>query len=82
MKTQIIQIGNSQGVRIPKVLLEESKIGGDVELELHEEGILIRNIQKPRKNWDVIFKKLAENDDDESHAFDSTTDFEKKEWQW
>jgi antitoxin MazE len=82
MKTQIIQIGNSQGVRIPKILLEESKISGDVELELHEEGILIRNVQKPRKNWDSVFKKLAENDDEESHSFDSATDFEKKEWQW
>ena len=82
MKTQIIQIGNSQGVRIPKVLLEESKISGDVDLELHEEGILIRNIQKPRKNWDSIFKSLAENDDDDSTVFDAPTTFEKKEWQW
>lgn len=82
MKTQIIQIGNSQGVRIPKILLEESKINGDVELELHEEGILIRNTQKPRKNWDAIFKKLSENDDDDSTVFDASSDFEKKEWQW
>ena len=33
MKTQIIQIGNSQGIRIPKVLLEESGISGEVDLE-------------------------------------------------
>ena len=82
MKTQIIQIGNSQGVRIPKVLLEESKISGDVDLELHEEGILIRNTQKPRKGWNAIFASLAENDDDDSSAFDATSEFEKKEWQW
>ena len=82
MKTQIIQIGNSQGVRIPKVLLEESKINGDVDLELHEDGILIRNIQKPRKNWETIFKSLAENDDHDSTVFDTTSNFEKKEWQW
>lgn len=82
MKTQIIQIGNSQGVRIPKVLLEESKISGDVDLELHEDGILIRNTQKPRKNWDTVFKKLAENGDDDSTVFDASSRFEKKEWQW
>ena len=46
MKSQIIQIGNSQGVRIPKGLLVDSRIIGEVELELHPEGILIRNAKK------------------------------------
>ena len=32
MKTRIIRIGNSQGVRIPKPLLEESGIGEEVHL--------------------------------------------------
>lgn len=82
MKTQIIQIGNSQGVRIPKVLLEESRISGDVNLELHDEGILIRNIQKPRKGWNAVFTSLAENDDDDSTVIDASSEFEKKEWQW
>ncbi len=65
MKTQIIQIGNSQGIRIPKVFLEECKIQGDVELEIHPDGILIRNAQKPRSGWDEAFKAMAENEDDE-----------------
>ncbi len=82
MKTQIIQIGNSQGIRIPKVLLEETKMSGEVDLEVCEDGILIRNIQKPRRNWDSIFKSLAENDDDEVPDATSPTAFEKKEWQW
>ena len=45
MKAQIIQIGNSQGIRIPKVLLEDSRIKSEVDLELHPDGILIRNAQ-------------------------------------
>jgi len=82
MKTQIIQIGNSQGVRIPKGLLEDSRIKGDVELELHAEGILIRNAQRPRSGWDEQFKLMAENEDDELAEGDMSTRFEKKEWQW
>jgi antitoxin MazE len=83
MKTQIIQIGNSQGIRIPKVLLEETKMTGEVDLEVREDGILIRNIQKPRGDWDAIFTSLAENDDDETlDAASSPTAFEKKGWQW
>jgi len=82
MKTQIIQIGNSQGIRIPKVLLEESKITGEVDLEIHPDGILIRNTQKPRAGWDEAFKAMAENEDDELLDEGQTTGFDKKEWQW
>ena len=82
MKSQIIQIGNSQGVRLPKMLLEESRITGEVDLELHPDGILIRNAQKPRALWDEQFKIMAENEDDDLTGGDTSTKFEKKEWQW
>lgn len=82
MKAQIIQIGNSQGIRIPKVMLEESRISGEVDVELHAEGILIRNAQKPRAGWDDAFKKMAENDEEELIESEAATEFEKKEWQW
>jgi antitoxin MazE len=82
MKSQIIQIGNSQGIRLPKVLLEESRITGDVDLELHADGILIRNAQKPRDGWDEAFRAMAENEDDELKGGETVTKFEAKEWQW
>src|SRR5258707_14155866 len=82
MKSQIIQIGNSQGVRIPKMLLEDSRITGEVDLELHPDGILIRNAQQPRAGWDEQFKLMAENEDDELAGGVTSTNFEKKEWQW
>lgn len=82
MKSQIIQIGNSQGVRIPKVLLEDSGITREVDLELHPDGILIRNAQKPRSGWDEAFKAMAENEDDDAAGDTASTEFEKREWQW
>jgi antitoxin MazE len=81
MKAQIIQIGNSQGIRIPKTLLEETKISGEVELEVCPEGILIRNISKPRSGWNDEFKKLSETDDD-APRIAQTSAFDEKEWQW
>lgn len=33
MKTSLVPIGNSKGIRIPKVLLEESGIDKDVEIK-------------------------------------------------
>jgi len=82
MKAQIIQIGNSHGIRIPKALLEESRIKGEVDLELHADGILIRNVQKPRSGWDEAFKLMADNDDDETLGDGIGSSFDKKEWQW
>ena len=83
MKAQIVQIGNSQGLRIPKVLLEESGIKGEVELEITPEGILIRNISKPRADWDRQFELLRDHDDDVPQSETQTSSqFEIKEWQW
>lgn len=82
MKTSIIQIGNSQGIRIPKVLLEETRITGEVDLERHPDGILIRNAQKPRSGWDEAFKALAENEDEDLAGTRTASSFDKKDWQW
>jgi antitoxin MazE len=81
MKAQIIRIGNSQGIRIPKTMIEDGKLSGEVELELHEDGILIRSLQKPRANWDAAFKSASDADDD-LHLDETSTNFDRKEWQW
>ena len=45
MRTRIVKIGNSQGVRIPKLLLERSNLAEEVELEAEDDRIIIRPIQ-------------------------------------
>ena len=82
MKAQIIQIGNSQGIRIPKTLLEETKVSGEVELEACPDGILIRNIKKPRSDWDERFKSVSEVDDDRSADLPAPSSFQRRDWQW
>lgn len=39
MRALIITIGNSKGIRIPKPLLEESGLAGEVELKVVKGGI-------------------------------------------
>lgn len=82
MKAQIIQIGNSQGIRIPKVLLEETGISGEVDLESTPDGILIRNIKTPRGDWETIFRELADIDDDAALDDEIRSNFDKKGWKW
>lgn len=90
MKASIIQIGNSQGVRIPKVLLEQLKFKKSVELEVLPEGLLLRPSDEnenlmPRLGWAEMFAAaiLSEgNDENEFAEWDQTTltSFDKNEW--
>ena len=64
IKTRIVKVGNSQGVRIPKLLLEQANLGEDVELEVQEGQIVIRPQRSLRYDWDRQFKLMAERGDD------------------
>jgi antitoxin MazE len=50
--TQLIRIGNSQGIRIPKTLVEQAGLE-DVRLELEvvQDGLLIKPVKKARQGW-------------------------------
>jgi antitoxin MazE len=84
MRARIVKIGNSQGIRIPKPLLEQTGIMDDVELDIENNQIIIRPISNPRKGWDNAFKSMAEREDDT--LVDGTDNFshswDEEEWQW
>ena len=65
MKTKLVQIGNSKGVRIPKPLIEQSGLSEDIELILKDNEIILRSANGPRKDWEQAFKKMAEQGDDQ-----------------
>jgi antitoxin (DNA-binding transcriptional repressor) of toxin-antitoxin stability system len=48
MKARIVRIGNSQGVRIPKPLLEQTGLADEVELEVEGDCLVIRATGRPR----------------------------------
>ncbi|HEX9079459.1 MAG TPA: AbrB/MazE/SpoVT family DNA-binding domain-containing protein [Desulfuromonadaceae bacterium] len=84
MRTNIIRIGNSQGIRIPKVLLEQSHLGAEVDLEVEDEKIIIRSASRPRQGWEEKFRLMAESGDDTLIDGDVAvdTEWDKDEWQW
>lgn len=60
MKIDLIQIGNSQGVRIPKALLQQYGLEGQVELSLLPQGLLITPAAKqPRADWRGKFDRVS-----------------------
>ncbi len=84
MKARIVKIGNSQGVRIPKLLLERSNLAEEVELEAQDNQLIIRSARQPRQDWESAFRAMAERGDDELLDKNSLaqTQWDEDEWQW
>lgn len=84
MRTRIVRIGNSKGVRIPRMLLEQSGLGEEVELEVQAGGIVIRPARQGREGWDEAFARMADVGDDEllDPGLPSVTRWDDEEWEW
>ncbi len=77
----IIPIGNSQGIRIPKPILDQCEFGKEVEIEVRNKKLIIQNPQRSRKHWAVAFQNMAQAGDDKGVAC-IETDWDTKEWEW
>lgn len=84
IKSRIVKIGNSQGIRIPKLLLEQSNIGEDVELVLQGDQIVVRPAHQVRHGWEEAFKIMGERGDDEllDAATLGSNNWDEDEWEW
>jgi antitoxin MazE len=84
MKTRIVRIGNSQGVRIPKLLLERSNLAEEVELQAHDNQITIRSAKEPREGWGNEFRAMAAQRDDAllDNVSPLQTQWDVDDWQW
>jgi len=84
VKTRIVKIGNSQGIRIPKLLLNQAELGEEVELEVQDGQIVVRPARTPRHGWDERFAKMAERGDDRLLNSESVrlANWDTDEWKW
>lgn len=84
VRTRLIKIGNSQGLRIPKVVLEQINLGGEVELEVQKNQLVIRPLPVSRHNWEEKFQAMAANHDDRlpDETSQSLTTWDEEEWEW
>ncbi len=84
MKTSVVRIGNSRGIRIPKALLEECRLRDSVELEVQNNHLVIRPAAKPRSGWEEAFRQMAREGDDllVDKKTLSATRWDRTEWKW
>jgi antitoxin MazE len=84
IRARIVQIGNSRGVRLPKHVLEQTRLSGEVELDVQQDHIVIRPARRPRAGWDEQFEAMAERGDDRWVTGDppTPTHWDETEWEW
>jgi antitoxin MazE len=83
MKADLVRIGNSRGIRIPKPLIEECGFRETVELRVENNCLVISREHGPRQDWEAAFQAAGSSASDEllldggiANAFDA------EEWQW
>ena len=83
MKTELVPIGNSRGVRIPKPLIEQCGLVDTVEMLVENRSLVIRPEHRPRQGWEEAFRAAGPSLNDEL-LLDTLppNQFDREEWQW
>ncbi len=91
---RVIKIGNSQGIRIPKLLLEQSGIKEHVKIEVRDGQITIAPASSAREGWGEAFAAMEKGDSPYAEAEETPRDhdvlldevtgtaWDEEEWEW
>ena len=82
IRTRIVQIGNSKGIRVPKILLEHAQLPDDVELQAEQGRLIVRAARAARAGWADAAQSMHARGDDRLLDAPTSSQFDDKEWQW
>ena len=82
MKAKIIRIGNSKGIRLPKLVLEQVGLAEEVDLEIRDGEIVISPADLRRRGWAEAAQALAAKGGDQLLDEPLPTAFDREEWEW
>ena len=84
MKAHVVRIGNSRGIRIPKSVIEQCQLHGEVDLTVQQGQLVVRLAAKARSGWDVAFEQMHHHGDDKlmDPEAPSTSQWDRKDWMW
>jgi antitoxin MazE len=83
MRTKLVPIGNSKGLRLPKSLIEQCGFGDEIEMEPRVDCLVLRPVRAARTGWDAAFARMrARGDDTLLLDAGAGSDFDEKEWTW
>jgi len=82
MKAQLVRIGNSRGVRLPKTIIEQAGLTEEVELEVRGNTVVIAAARGARAGWADAARALAASGGDGLMDPETRTRFDEVEWRW
>ncbi len=81
MKTHLVHIGNSRGVRLPRPLIEEAQLPDEIDLRVEDGTIVIAPARQVRGGWADAAQQMHAAGEDEPLGLGTGTRFDK-EWRW
>jgi antitoxin MazE len=81
-KTRIVRIGNSRGIRVPKILLDQAQLPEEVELHAEPGRLVVQATRRPRAGWAEAARAMSAAGHDDLLDEPSATRFDREEWEW
>jgi antitoxin MazE len=83
MKVELVRIGNSRGIRIPKPIIDQCGFGDTVDLRVERDCLVIAPDRQPRQGWEEAFQAAGPTTEDQL-PLDTIppNEFDREEWQW
>jgi len=82
MKTRLVRIGNSRGVRLPKAIIAQAGLTEEVELGVRDGAIVIARATSARLGWADAARQMRQRGEDRLLDPPVPTLFDEKEWKW
>ena len=81
-KARIVRIGNSRGIRVPKILLDQAQLPDEIELHAEPGRLVVQATRRPRSGWAQAARAMAERRHDRLLDEPTPTRFDREEWDW
>lgn len=82
IRSRLIKIGNSRGIRIPRAILEQAGLTDEVEMKIEGGRLIIRAARQSRQGWKDRFAVMNECGDDRLLDETIRTQWDEEEWTW
>ena len=82
IRSKVVKIGNSRGIRIPRTVLEQVGLTDEVEMKVEGNKLIIQAARHPRQGWEEHFADMAKNSDDQLLDEAHPTQGNEEEWIW
>ena len=82
IRTKLVPIGNSRGIRLPAALLATIGATTELDLDLVDGTLVLRPVRAVREGWEQAFAEMAETGEDQLLDDYFPNSFDESEWQW